>query len=67
METVMPNQFFIARWNDETETWKILEQFNTYDEADDRLDYWVDKYPSAWVDILDPSIWLVNTTESGIL
>lgn len=52
----MPNQFFIARWNDETETWKILEQFNTYDEADDRLDYWAEKYPHAWVDILDPSI-----------
>lgn len=54
----MPNQtatsFRIARWDQEAETWIILARFSSYEEADANFDAWADKYPNAWVDILDP-------------
>lgn len=46
--------FSIARF-DNNENWTILEKFATYDEADLKYDYWADKYPAAFVDILEPA------------
>lgn len=46
--------FSIARLDD-NENWTILEKFSSYDDADDRYDYWVEKYPNAYVDILEPA------------
>lgn len=46
--------FSIARFDD-NEDWTILEKFSTYDEADERYDYWSDKYPYAMIDILEPA------------
>jgi hypothetical protein len=46
--------FSIARL-DNNENWTILEKFSTYDEADDRYDYYTDKFPNAFIDILEPA------------
>ena len=39
----------------ENENYTVLESFATYDDADDRYDYYTEKYPYAWVEILDPT------------
>jgi hypothetical protein len=49
----MAKLFKIAKF--ENENFKILETFGTYDDADDRYDYWAERYPNAWVEILDPT------------
>lgn len=46
--------FSIARF-DNNEYWTILERFATYEEADDRYDYWAEKYENAYIDILEPA------------
>lgn len=46
--------FSIARL-DNNETWTILERFSSYEDADDRYDYYADKFPNAYVDILEPA------------
>jgi hypothetical protein len=46
--------FSIARL-DNQENWTILERFSTYDEADDKYDYYADKFPNALIDILEPA------------
>lgn len=45
--------FSIARL-DNNENWTVLERFSTYDEADERYDYYAEKFPNAFVDILEP-------------
>jgi hypothetical protein len=50
----MNNSFKIALWNVENEEWKTLESHSSYDDADDRYDYWSNKYPHAYIEILDP-------------
>jgi hypothetical protein len=52
-ETIMKN-FKIAKWNEELNDWKILESFSSYDDADEKFDYYSDKFPNAYVDILEP-------------
>jgi hypothetical protein len=34
---------------------KILEQFETYSEADENLDLYCDQYPDSYVDIINSS------------
>lgn len=49
----------IAYWMPDLKTWKILASFSSYHRADERHDYWSNKYPNAWVEILsqdDPKI-----------
>ena len=45
----------IARLDD-TGNWKVLASFSTYEKADDALDKYSEKYPNAWVDILDGAL-----------
>ena len=49
--------FKIARLDD-TGNWKVLASFSTYEKADDALDKYSEKYPNAWVDILDGALTL---------
>lgn len=51
---ILMKLFSIARLDNET--WTILERFSSYDEADEKYDYYAEKYPNAYVDILEP--WL---------
>lgn len=53
-ELVMSQPFRIALMTNKG-AWKTLESFDSYDDADDRYDYWADKYPSSLVEILDPT------------
>ena len=46
------NKFAVARLED-YEKWTCLAQFPTYTAADDVVDRWADRYPNAWVDIID--------------
>jgi hypothetical protein len=48
--------FKIAMWQPDLEQWKILAHYKTYDSADNRLEYYADRFPHAWVTILDTSI-----------
>ena len=45
--------FAIAMWNPASESWRILARFKSYNNADDRLDSYSNRYPNAWVEILD--------------
>ena len=45
----------IARLDD-TGNWKVLASFSTYEKADLALDKYSEKYPNAWVDILDGAL-----------
>lgn len=53
LKSKMP--YAIARWNEDTETWKPLAKYSTYERADEALDKWVNRYPYAWIEILEPS------------
>ena len=43
--------YTIARMSDEG-NWEALESFETYSEADMNLDWYCDKYPSAYIDVV---------------
>jgi peptide methionine sulfoxide reductase MsrA len=45
--------FSIARLDDEN--WTILEKFSTYEDADEKYDDYADKFPNAYLDILEPA------------
>ena len=49
IRTALP--YCVARMNDEGQ-WESLERFPSYDDADERIDYWCDRYPFAFVDII---------------
>ena len=48
------NKFAVARL-DESEGWARLACFASYEDASDAVDRWSDRYPHAWVDIIDLS------------
>ena len=43
--------YCVAKMNNQGQ-WESLERFASYDSADDRIDYWCDRYPFAFVDII---------------
>ena len=49
--TTKQTRYAIARWDDDG--WMRLSWFATYAAADAALDRWADRYPNAWVDIID--------------
>lgn len=51
--TATTNRYAVARWDADIETWMRLSRFATYAAADDALDRWADRYPNAWVEIID--------------
>lgn len=51
----MTKPYKIALWSEDTESWKTLASFASYDEADDNYEKYESKYPSGWVEILDPT------------
>lgn len=46
------HRFKVCRFND-NQGWTILDSFMTYDEADNVYDYWDEKYPNAFIDIVE--------------
>ena len=40
--------------------WKVLASFSTYEKADEHVDYYSEKYPNSWVDILDGALTLIS-------
>lgn len=42
----------ICRWDDSNQNWEILESFNTYEDADSKLDDWCERLPYSYIDIL---------------
>ena len=47
-------KFKIIKYDDEFESYEVLEVCHSYDEANDRFDYWDEKYPCAYIEILNP-------------
>ena len=49
-------RYAIARWDTEPngpDIWTRLSWFATYEAADSALDRWANRFPNAWVDIID--------------
>ena len=46
----------IGRFNPETETWQVLASFTSYINADLALDGYWERFPNAWIEILDGSL-----------
>ena len=56
--TTEQSRYAVARWDTEPngpDIWTRLSWFATYEAADSALDRWADRYPNAWVDIIDIS------------
>ena len=54
--TTEQRRYAVARWDTEPsgpDIWTRLSWFATYEAADAALDRWADRYPNAWVDIID--------------
>lgn len=47
--------YSICRMNDLGEL-IVVEEFNTYGEADKRLDHWADRYPNTCVDVFSRGV-----------
>lgn len=52
----MAKKIKIGMWNDSDENWTILASFKTEESADNALDTYCNKYPHAWIEILDSSL-----------
>ena len=52
-QTATPNRYAIACWDTGLDRWMRLSWFATYAAADNALDRWADRYPNAWVEIID--------------
>ena len=48
-------KFKIIKYDDDFESYEVLEVCHSYDEADERFDYWDEKYPFGYIEILNPS------------
>jgi hypothetical protein len=48
-------KFRIVKFNDDFTNFQVLEVCHSYDEADERFDYWDEKYPFGYIEILNPS------------
>lgn len=49
IRTTLP--YCVAHMKDNGQ-WQSLERFATYDDADERVDYWSGRYPNAYVDVI---------------
>jgi hypothetical protein len=47
-------KFKIIKYADDFESYEVLEVCHSYDEADERFDYWDEKYPFGYIEILTP-------------
>lgn len=48
-------KFRIVKYNDDFTNFQVLEVCHSYKEADERFDYWDEKYPFGYIEILNPS------------
>lgn len=48
-------KFRIVKFNDDFTNFQVLEVCHSYKEADERFDYWDEKYPFGYIEILNPS------------
>jgi len=54
--TTEQRRYAVARCDTESNgpaIWTRLSWFATYEAADSALDRWADRFPNAWVDIID--------------
>lgn len=49
----MKNLYHIVKLNPDTNSWIILSEANTYDELDEKLDWYWRIYPNAEITILE--------------
>ena len=51
----------VAKLAEDGKNWNLLGTYENYDAADDAVDYFTEKYPGAYVDILDGALGSVQT------
>ena len=51
----------VAKLADDGENWNLLGVYEDYDAADDAIDFFTDKFPNAYVDILDGALGNIRT------
>jgi len=53
MSTKVKRPICISKWNPRREEWDVLSRFkkNEVEKANRKLDYYIDQYPSAWIEI----------------
>jgi hypothetical protein len=51
----------VARLTASKDAWKLLGSYRTYDEADEALEAFCERFPNAYIDILDGSLANVKT------
>jgi hypothetical protein len=49
----MTRPFQIVRFNYAEDTSKVLASYATYDAADEALDGWCNRFPHAYIDIIE--------------
>ena len=50
-------KFRIVKYNDSFEECEVLQVCHSYEEADQRFEYWDEKYANAYIEILTPEEW----------
>ncbi len=61
----MKNKFRIVKYNDDFTDFQVLEVCHSYDEADKRFEYWDEKYPNDYIEIVDPRDWVYFNLSSN--
>jgi hypothetical protein len=51
------NKFRIVKYNSSFTEADVLQVCHSYDEADQRFQYWDEKYPNDYIEILTPEDW----------
>lgn len=52
MATKSKRPYAICRLSDDGQEWQTLARFKSYDNADDRLDSYCDRFPYAYITIM---------------
>ena len=55
MSTKVKRPYCIAKWNPRYEEWEVLSRFKNMQKAEQKIGYYCDQYPSAWIEILNES------------
>jgi hypothetical protein len=50
-------KFRIVKYNETFEECQVLQVCHSYEEADQRFEYWDEKYANAYIEILTPEEW----------
>ena len=59
------NKFLIVRWHDESDNATVLEVCHSYDDADNKILKWDNKFPESFIDILAPGQYILQNKQTS--